>query len=190
MARGTDENANPRRVAIFRTIEGQRMAAAFDLVSIRRGQMEDPRIYSGDIVVVDGSKIKAPCSARSLSAIPLADQCSIRSSHSSYSARLLSRADLLISASRGGKVSRKQGFLQQMNTRTSSPLARGPVWPLAAQPGRTSRCRQDWGQQHLWRVQAARAQHRHDLADRHGVALADPRQPSPWRSRRRSSSLC
>jgi len=58
IARGTDENANPRRVAIFRQIEGRRVAAAFDLVSIRRGQAEDPRIYSGDIVVVDGSKTK------------------------------------------------------------------------------------------------------------------------------------
>src|SRR6185436_9107244 len=50
LARGTDDSANPHRVAIFRQIQGQRMAAAFDLVSIRRGQMEDPRIYSGDIV--------------------------------------------------------------------------------------------------------------------------------------------
>ena len=53
-----DETANPRRVAIFRTIDGQRQAAAFDLVSIRRGEMEDPPVYSGDIVVVDGSGIK------------------------------------------------------------------------------------------------------------------------------------
>lgn len=59
MARGADENANPRRIAIFRTIQGQRMAAAFDLVSIRRGQMEDPKVFPGDIVVVDGSKTKA-----------------------------------------------------------------------------------------------------------------------------------
>ncbi|HEY0148200.1 MAG TPA: polysaccharide biosynthesis/export family protein [Allosphingosinicella sp.] len=59
MARGTDENANPRRVAIFRQIQGQRMAAAFDLTAIRRGTAEDPRVYSGDIVVVDGSKVKA-----------------------------------------------------------------------------------------------------------------------------------
>jgi polysaccharide biosynthesis/export protein len=44
MARGTDEAANPHRVAIFRQIQGQRMAAAFDLVSIRRGQMDDPRV--------------------------------------------------------------------------------------------------------------------------------------------------
>lgn len=59
LARGTDDNANPRRVAIFRQIEGKRQAAAFDLVSIRRGQMQDPMVYAGDIVVVDGSRVRA-----------------------------------------------------------------------------------------------------------------------------------
>jgi polysaccharide export outer membrane protein len=58
-ASGTDENANPRRVAVFRQIGGERMAAAYDLTDIRRGKAEDPRIYSGDIVVVDGSNVKA-----------------------------------------------------------------------------------------------------------------------------------
>jgi len=59
LAGGVDEKtANPRRVAVFRTIDGQRQAAAFDLVSIRRGEMEDPPVYAGDIVVVDGSGIK------------------------------------------------------------------------------------------------------------------------------------
>ena len=59
LAGGTSEDANPRRIAIFRTIGGKRQAAAFDLTSIRRGQSEDPPIYPGDIVVVDGSSIKA-----------------------------------------------------------------------------------------------------------------------------------
>jgi polysaccharide export outer membrane protein len=59
LARGTTEDANPRRVAVFRTIGGQRQAAAFDLTAIRRGQAPDPEIYPGDIVVVDGSAIKA-----------------------------------------------------------------------------------------------------------------------------------
>ena len=58
LAEGADENANLRRVAIFRTIDGQRQAAAFDLLSIRRGLTPDPRVYSGDIVVVDGSSVK------------------------------------------------------------------------------------------------------------------------------------
>jgi polysaccharide biosynthesis/export protein len=59
LAKGTSDDANPRRVAVFRTIGGKRQAAAFDLAAIRRGQAEDPPIYPGDIVVVDGSSIKA-----------------------------------------------------------------------------------------------------------------------------------
>ncbi|MEO7654573.1 MAG: polysaccharide biosynthesis/export family protein [Sphingomicrobium sp.] len=59
MAKGTTEDANARRVAVFRTIGGQRQAAAFDLTAVRRGQAPDPQIYPGDIVVVDGSAIKA-----------------------------------------------------------------------------------------------------------------------------------
>ncbi|RZM37583.1 MAG: polysaccharide export protein [Sphingomonas sp.] len=58
LARGIDDLANPHRVAIFRTIGGKRMAAAFDLASIRRGEMPDPQIYPGDTVVVDGSGAK------------------------------------------------------------------------------------------------------------------------------------
>ena len=58
-AGGTSAEANARRVAIFRTIGGTRQAAAFDLTSIRRGEAPDPQVYAGDIVVVDGSSIKA-----------------------------------------------------------------------------------------------------------------------------------
>lgn len=59
LAGGTNPEANARRVAVFRQIAGKRQAAAFDLTSIRRGEMEDPQIYAGDIVVIDGSSIKA-----------------------------------------------------------------------------------------------------------------------------------
>jgi len=59
MAKGTTEDANARRVAVFRTIGGKRQAAAFDLTSIRRGEAPDPEIFPGDIIVVDGSKVKA-----------------------------------------------------------------------------------------------------------------------------------
>jgi polysaccharide export outer membrane protein len=58
MARGVSQDANAHRVAIFRQIDGKRMAAAFDLYSVRKGQMPDPPIYSGDIIVVDGSRIR------------------------------------------------------------------------------------------------------------------------------------
>ena len=57
-AGGARQDANIRRVAIFRTISGQRQAAAFDLQSIRRGEAQDPQVYAGDIVIIDGSAIK------------------------------------------------------------------------------------------------------------------------------------
>jgi polysaccharide export outer membrane protein len=58
MAKGTAEDANPRRVYIFRTIKGERMAGAFDLADIRRGAAVDPPIYGNDIIIVDGSSQK------------------------------------------------------------------------------------------------------------------------------------
>lgn len=58
LAGGTTEDANVKRVAVFRTIGGQRQAAAFDLAAIRHGQGQDPQLYPGDIVIVDGSAIK------------------------------------------------------------------------------------------------------------------------------------
>lgn len=58
LARGADETSNPRRVAVFRNVGGKRMAAAFDLIDIRRGKQEDPAIYAGDTVVVDGSRLR------------------------------------------------------------------------------------------------------------------------------------
>lgn len=59
LAKGTNVDANPRKVAIFRTIAGQRQAAAFDLTDIRRGKAADPEIFGNDIIVVDGSSAKA-----------------------------------------------------------------------------------------------------------------------------------
>lgn len=59
LARGTGDDANPRQVAIVRTIDGKRQGAAFDLVSIQRGRMEDPEVYSGDLIIVNGSSVRA-----------------------------------------------------------------------------------------------------------------------------------
>jgi polysaccharide export outer membrane protein len=70
MAKGLSEDGNARRVAVFRQIGGKRQAAAFDLTAIRRGQSQDPPIYPGDIVVVDGSSIKA-AQKQILQTIPL-----------------------------------------------------------------------------------------------------------------------
>ena len=69
-AGGAAEDANIHRVAIFRQIDGKRQAAAFDLGAIRKGQAEDPIIYAGDIIVIDGSSIKA-LQKKLLSGLPL-----------------------------------------------------------------------------------------------------------------------
>lgn len=60
LARGVaPETGNARRVAIFRQVEGQRMAAAFDVVAIRRGEMANPLVYPGDTIVVDANSSRS-----------------------------------------------------------------------------------------------------------------------------------
>jgi polysaccharide export outer membrane protein len=56
LASGTNRDANDARVLVFRTIDGQRMAAAFDLRAIRSAEAEDPPIYGNDLVVVPASQ--------------------------------------------------------------------------------------------------------------------------------------
>lgn len=67
---GPTEVADKRRVLVFRTIEGQKRAAAFDLEAIRRGNASDPPVYGNDIIIVDGSETKASY-RELLRAIPL-----------------------------------------------------------------------------------------------------------------------
>jgi len=55
---GPTESANPRRVVVFRQINGERHSASFDLTAIRNGKAEDPEIYGNDIIVVDGSEAR------------------------------------------------------------------------------------------------------------------------------------
>jgi polysaccharide export outer membrane protein len=58
MAEGMDPLADPRGAVVFRTIDGTRMAAVFDVKAIRAGQMPDPRVYAGDIVMIEQSGSK------------------------------------------------------------------------------------------------------------------------------------
>ncbi len=58
LGKGLTDDANPSRVVVFRTVDGQRMAAAFDLQAIRRAEAEDPPIYGNDIIIVDGSRAR------------------------------------------------------------------------------------------------------------------------------------
>jgi len=60
LAQGPDPKlANPHKVAIFRTVGGERRSAFFDLQSIRSGKAQDPAVYGNDIVVVDTSGAKS-----------------------------------------------------------------------------------------------------------------------------------
>ena len=60
LAKGVNaQDANPRRVAIFRKVGGQSAAAAFDLIDIRRGKMENPVVYPGDTIVVESNSLRS-----------------------------------------------------------------------------------------------------------------------------------
>ena len=52
LAKGETQLAKLADVAVFRTVNGQRMGAMFDVRSIRAGQAEDPEIRSNDLIVV------------------------------------------------------------------------------------------------------------------------------------------
>lgn len=60
LAKGVEPQVgNPRRVVIFRQRDGQPLAAAFDLVAIRRGEMPNPLVYPGDVVVIDANSVRS-----------------------------------------------------------------------------------------------------------------------------------
>lgn len=54
-AKGTSEDAKLEEVVVFRTVNGQRMAALYNLKAIRDGLYNDPEIYTNDIVIVGDS---------------------------------------------------------------------------------------------------------------------------------------
>ena len=51
-AKGATEYAKLGHVAIFRTVNGQRMAALYDLRAIRDGKYDDPEVYTNDVIIV------------------------------------------------------------------------------------------------------------------------------------------
>ncbi|MGY1457314.1 MULTISPECIES: polysaccharide biosynthesis/export family protein [unclassified Luteimonas] len=59
MAEGLDEFADLEGVVLFRHVNGERMAAAFDLAAVRRGDMDDPQVYGDDIIVIERSGSKS-----------------------------------------------------------------------------------------------------------------------------------
>lgn len=57
-AKGTAEFARLDDVVVFRSVNGRKMAALYNLTAIRKGLYPDPRIYANDIVVVGDSKAR------------------------------------------------------------------------------------------------------------------------------------
>lgn len=51
-ARGVSETGAEKDIVVFRTVNGQRMAARFDLREINAGRMEDPTLFPSDQVFV------------------------------------------------------------------------------------------------------------------------------------------
>ncbi len=55
-AEGTDEFSKLDDVVIYRTVDGQRFAALYNLKAIRRGAYSDPEVYANDVVMVGDSR--------------------------------------------------------------------------------------------------------------------------------------
>ena len=58
-------------IMVFRTTDGRRTAARFDIDSIKQGKTEDPLMQPGDVVVVDTSAAKTAF-ANFMKIVPLA----------------------------------------------------------------------------------------------------------------------
>ena len=58
MGEGVTELADLGGVVLFRTIDGKRAAAVYDIDEITGGRMEDPQVYGDDIVMVEQSGSK------------------------------------------------------------------------------------------------------------------------------------
>ena len=57
-AKGVSEFGRLEDVVVFRTVNGQSMAALYNLAAIRRGVYPDPKIYAHDVIVVGDSKAR------------------------------------------------------------------------------------------------------------------------------------
>lgn len=59
MAEGPTRVADLTKVALFRTIDGRRSVALFDLAAIRQGRASDPQVLPDDVIVVDASRLNS-----------------------------------------------------------------------------------------------------------------------------------
>jgi len=58
MAGDVDMSTDSGNVVVFRTINGERSAARFDMDAIKAGRAPDPQVEPGDVIVVDSSATK------------------------------------------------------------------------------------------------------------------------------------
>ena len=58
LAEGLAVIADPSGVMVFRTAGNKRMGARFDITKVRSGQVNDPMLQAGDIVMVDESSAR------------------------------------------------------------------------------------------------------------------------------------
>lgn len=59
LAKGESRESKLSEVVVFRTVNGQRMGAVFDVKAIRSGRMPDPPLQGNDQVIVGYSAIRA-----------------------------------------------------------------------------------------------------------------------------------
>ncbi len=76
MAGDIDATVDSGNVVIFRTIDGQRSAAKFDIDDIKAGKAADPQVQPGDVIVVDSSMTKVALK-NVLTALPLATTAAV-----------------------------------------------------------------------------------------------------------------
>jgi polysaccharide biosynthesis/export protein len=70
-AGGIDSTVSDTTVVVFRQIDGKRHAAKFDVAAIRSGEVHDPLVQSGDVIVAPTSATKETFNMV-LKALPLA----------------------------------------------------------------------------------------------------------------------
>ena len=76
MAGDVDTTTDSGDVVVFRTINGERSAAKFDLDAIRAGKAADPQVEPGDVIVVDSSATKVALH-NVLTVLPLATTAAV-----------------------------------------------------------------------------------------------------------------
>jgi polysaccharide export outer membrane protein len=59
MAEGPTRVADLTKVAVFRSVDGRRSVAVFDLSAIRQGRALDPEVFGDDVIVVDTSRLSS-----------------------------------------------------------------------------------------------------------------------------------